>query len=65
MQREFVNELDNKISMSVTRTPGTMMAVGRATIKIVGPKSTSENIITQMEARILHEMLSQMFRRAL
>lgn len=65
MQREFVNELGNKISMSVTRSPGTMASVGRVTIKMVGPKSTSENIITQKEARVLHEMLSNMFRRAL
>ena len=65
MQRVFVNEMGNKIAISVTRSPGTMASVGRVTIKMVGPKSTAENIITQKEARILHEMLSEMFRRAL
>ena len=65
MEKVFVNELGNRISISVTRSPGTMLAAGRVTIKMVGPKSTSENIVTQKEARVLHAMLSEMFRRAL
>lgn len=65
MQRELINELGNKIVVSVTRTPGTMLTPGRVTIKMTGPKSVSENIITQKEALVLTKMLGEMFRRAL
>ena len=65
MEKVFVNELGNRISISVIRSPGTMLAPGRVTIKMTGPKSVSENIITQKEALVLTKMLGEMFRRAL
>ena len=65
MQTVFINEMGSRIEVSVTRTPGTMLTHGRVTIKIIGPKSVSENIITQKEALVLTKMLGEMFRRAL
>lgn len=58
-RRTFKNELDNKIITTVSEKeidgePGVM-------IKIVGPKSETENHITRVEAKNIYEQLKQIF----
>lgn len=54
----FVNELGNQIVVDVsTAPPDDAIACQLVTVKLLGPTSVSENIITIEEARKLHGVL--------
>lgn len=64
MLKTFKNELGNKITISLAKAPD-VRGAKQITIKMVGPKSTAENTITEQEAKVLWQMLSDVFRRNL
>lgn len=53
----FKNELGNTIRGSVTSAP-TEKGAQMVNIRLAGPKSVSENIVTEMEARELVKLIS-------
>ena len=52
MRKTFENEKGNKITISVNKSKK-----GSVNVRIIGPKSMSENILTSKEAKILKKLL--------
>ena len=64
MERKFTNEMGNAITASITRGPNLQSPRGvvkQLNVKLIGPKSTSENIITMQEAHEIWRMLGYVF----
>lgn len=57
---EITNELGNHITAEVKQS-----GEHEVTVTLTGPKSTSENIITTKEARLLQRLLNRYFRGGL
>jgi hypothetical protein len=57
---DFTNELGNNISISI-ETEDAAKNVAGVNIKIIGPTSMSENIITVQEAKVLQKLLNDYF----
>ena len=58
---DFTNELGNDITIDVSKDIVGQPPRERVNIKIIGPISMSENIITIKEAKVLQRLLNEYF----
>jgi hypothetical protein len=61
MEKEFINELGNKIKVKVSEKE--IDGVGGILIYISGPNSETENHVTKMEAEIILEGLIKILKK--
>lgn len=61
MEKEFINELGNKIKVVVTEKE--IDGVGGVLIYISGPNSEIENHVTRVEAQVIFQELAKVLKK--